>query len=117
MLFRSDVVTGSRVRAKVVKNKVAPPFTQAEFDIMYDSGISYEGDLVDLGSDSSVINKTGAWYSYGDVRLGQGRENAKLFLKDNPDVAEEIAQKIKSAKGLKLSSSGDETEAVEEAAE
>ena len=112
-----DVVTGSRVRAKVVKNKVAPPFTQAEFDIMYDSGISYEGDLVDLGSDSSVINKTGAWYSYGDVRLGQGRENAKLFLKDNPDVAEEIAQKIKSAKGLKLSSSGDETEAVEEAAE
>ncbi len=116
-----DTVSGSRVRAKVVKNKVAPPFTQAEFDIMYDSGISYEGDLVDLGSDNGVISKTGAWYSYGDVRLGQGRENAKVFLKDNVDMAEEIAHKIKEAKGLKPAATAEaeaeEVAVADEAAE
>lgn len=111
-----DVVTGSRVRGKVVKNKVAPPFTQAEFDIMYDSGISYEGDLVDIGSDCGVISKTGAWYSYGDVRLGQGRENAKQFLKENTDMAEEIAVKIREAKGIVSATEATEEAETEEAA-
>src|SRR5690606_31113980 len=77
-----DAVIGSHVRVKVVKNKVAPPFKQAEFDIMFDEGISHNGLLVDIGSDNGIIQKSGAWYSYGDQRIGQGRENAKLFLKD-----------------------------------
>ncbi|NIA21042.1 MAG: recombinase RecA [Anaerolineaceae bacterium] len=95
-----DRVVGSRTRCKVVKNKVAPPFTKAEFDIMYDSGISYEGDLVDLGVEIEVIAKSGAWFSYGDVRLGQGRENTKMFLKENPDLAAEIDHAIRVKKGL-----------------
>ncbi|MBN2583638.1 MAG: recombinase RecA [Planctomycetes bacterium] len=97
-----DQVTGSRTRVKVVKNKVAPPFTQAEFDIMYDSGISYEGDLVDLGVALNVIQKSGAWFSYGDVRLGQGRENTRQFLKENPDLAAEIDHAVRVKKGLIL---------------
>jgi recombination protein RecA len=105
-------VVGSRTRCKVVKNKVAPPFTQAEFDIMYDSGISYEGDLVDLGVDNGVIQKSGAWFSFNDVRLGQGRENTKLFLKDNQDLAQEvekaIREKIGFGGGTVSSSAGDE---------
>jgi len=96
----AEVVVGSRVRCKVVKNKVAPPFTQAEFDIMYDSGISYEGDLVDLGAELGVIEKQGAWYSFGATRLGQGRENTKMFLKENADVAREIEEAIRGKKGL-----------------
>jgi recombination protein RecA len=91
---------GNRVRARVVKNKIAPPFREAEFDIMFDSGISYEGDLVDLGSVSGVIQKSGAWFLFGDVRLGQGREQAKKFLKDNPDLCKEIRGKILTAKGF-----------------
>src|SRR5690554_6625301 len=79
-----DSVTGNRTRVKVVKNKVAPPFKEAEFDIMYGQGISLQGDLVDLGSEIGIIDKAGSWYSYGDERLGQGRENAKQFLIDNP---------------------------------
>jgi len=96
----ADRVVGSRTRCKVVKNKVAPPFTQAEFDIMYDSGISYEGDLVDLGAALGVVQKSGAWFSYGDVRLGQGRENTKIFLKENPDLTAEIDHAIRVKKGL-----------------
>jgi len=96
----AETVIGSRVRAKVVKNKVAPPFTQAEFDIMYDSGISYEGDLVDLGAELGAIEKQGAWYSFGPTRLGQGRENTKMFLKENPDIAREVDQAIRAKKGL-----------------
>jgi len=96
----ADRVVGSRTRCKVVKNKIAPPFTQAEFDIMYDSGISYEGDLVDLGADLGVVAKSGAWFSYGDVRLGQGRENTKTFLKENPDLASEIDHAIRVKKGM-----------------
>jgi recombination protein RecA len=108
-------VTGSRTRCKVVKNKVAPPFTQAEFDIMYDSGISYEGDLVDLGVDNHVIEKSGAWFSFKDVRLGQGRENTKLFLRDNADLAQEIEKAVREkigATGLVASSTaaGDDDE-------
>ncbi len=92
--------TGSRVRTRVVKNKIAPPFRDAEFDIMFDSGISYEGDLIDLGSSCGVIEKSGAWFNYGDARLGQGRENAKSFLKENPDLCNEIKNKILAAKGI-----------------
>lgn len=92
--------TGNRVRARVVKNKIAPPFRDAEFDIMFDSGISFEGDLIDLGSNCGVIEKSGAWFNYGSVRLGQGRENAKQFLKENPELRDEIKNKILVAKGF-----------------
>ncbi|AWV89020.1 recombinase RecA [Bradymonas sediminis] len=94
-------VTGNRTRVKVVKNKVAPPFREAEFDIMYGQGISLEGDLVDLGSQLNIIEKAGSWYSYGeDTRLGQGRENAKEFLRDNPEVLAEIEAKVREHLGV-----------------
>ncbi len=92
---------GSRVRARVVKNKIAPPFRDAEFDIMFDSGISYEGDLLDLGTTCDVVQRSGAWLNYGDVRLGQGRENAKKYLAENQDLCDEIKSRILVAKGLK----------------
>jgi recombination protein RecA len=85
---------GNRVRVRVVKNKVAPPFRKAEFDIMFDSGISTTGDMLDLAVEEEIIKKQGAWFSYGDVRLGQGRENSKKFLADNPDLIAEIKQKV-----------------------
>ncbi|MBI3834252.1 MAG: recombinase RecA [Planctomycetes bacterium] len=85
-----EIATGNHVKVKVVKNKVAAPFRESEFDIMFDSGISSEGDLMDMAVADNVVNKTGAWLSYKDVRLGQGRENVKQFLKDNPDLNEEI---------------------------
>ncbi|MBA7484851.1 Protein RecA [subsurface metagenome] len=91
---------GSRVRARVVKNKIAPPFRDTEFDIMFDSGISYEGDLLDLGAGCDVVQKSGAWLNYGDIRLGQGRENAKKYLTENKDLCEEIKNKILVTKGL-----------------
>ncbi len=91
---------GSRVRARVVKNKIAPPFRDAEFDIMFDSGISYEGDLLDLATNCNVVEKSGAWLNYGSMRLGQGRENAKKFLLENEDLCKEIKNKILVAKGL-----------------
>jgi len=84
----------------VVKNKIAPPFRDAEFDIMFDRGISYEGDLIDLAVAVNVVEKSGAWYNYGPMRLGQGRENSKQFLADNKDVAEEIRQAVLAAKGM-----------------
>ena len=95
-----DTNIGNRVRARVVKNKIAPPFRDAEFDIMFDEGISATGDLVDMAVVDDVINKSGAWFSYGDVRLGQGRENAKVFLKDNPDLAAEIRRAVLDKRGL-----------------
>ena len=95
-----DEITGSRVRVKVVKNKVAPPFRQAEFDIMFNEGISHAGLLVDLGVEAGVIDKSGAWYSYGKERIGQGRENAKLYLKDNTELAAEIEVKVKEHLGI-----------------
>ncbi|HEX2972404.1 MAG TPA: recombinase RecA [Tepidisphaeraceae bacterium] len=91
---------GARTRARVVKNKIAPPFRDAEFDIMFDRGISYEGDLVDLAALGNIVEKSGAWYTYKGTRLGQGRENAKQFLADNKDVAEEIRQAILASKGV-----------------
>ena len=99
MKEKEDVI-GSHVRVKVVKNKVAPPFKQAEFDIMYAEGISHTSLLVDIGAESGIIEKSGAWYSYGPQRIGQGRENAKLFLKDNPAVMAEIEEKVKAVLGV-----------------
>jgi len=91
-----DVTIGNRTKLKVVKNKVAPPFRLAEFDILYGEGISREGDLLDLGVAHKIIEKSGSWYSYGELRLGQGRENARLFLKDNPDLASEVDGKLRT---------------------
>jgi recombination protein RecA len=96
----NEVAVGNRTRARVVKNKIAPPFREAEFDIMFDRGISYEGDLVDLGVLAAVVDKSGAWFNFKNVRLGQGRENSKQFLTDNKQVAEDIRQAILQAKGL-----------------
>jgi len=91
-----DAIEGNRVRVKVVKNKVAPPFRQAEFDIMYGEGISKVGELVDLGVEHGIVNKSGSWFSYGETKLGQGRDGVKQLLKDNPELAEEIEAKIKA---------------------
>jgi recombination protein RecA len=95
-----EETTGSRVRVKVVKNKVAPPFRQAEFDMMYGAGISREGDLLDLASDRGLVAKSGAWYAYQEDRIGQGRENAKKYLKEHPDVAMAIEQQLRHTLGL-----------------
>ena len=95
-----DEVVGSRTKVKVVKNKVAPPFKAAEFDIGYGEGISKTGELIDLGVEHKVVEKSGAWFSYGDLRIGQGRENAKAFLRDNADVALEVENKIREKLGI-----------------
>ncbi|AEM78753.1 RecA protein [Thermoanaerobacter thermohydrosulfuricus] len=92
---QGNEIIGNRTRVKVVKNKIAPPFKQAEFDIMYGEGISREGSILDIGTSIDIIEKSGAWYSYGDIRLGQGRENAKQFLKENKEIADEIERKIR----------------------
>jgi len=97
---KEDVI-GSHVRVKVVKNKVAPPFKQAEFDIMYAEGISHTSLLVDIGAESGIIEKSGAWYSYNEQRIGQGRENAKMFLRDNPAMLTEIEARVKDVLGVK----------------
>ena len=94
-LKQGGEIVGSHTKVKVVKNKVAPPFKQAEFDIMFGTGISREGEILDLASDCSVVNKSGAWYSYNGERIGQGRENAKQFLKDNPEICAEIEKKVR----------------------
>jgi recombination protein RecA len=102
---------GNRTRVKVVKNKCAPPFKQAEFDIMFNEGISREGLLIDMGEETGIVDRAGAWYSYGeDVRLGQGRENSKTFLAENPEIAEEIETKIKRELGLLDDEAGEEGE-------
>ena len=98
---KGDEVVGSRTKARIVKNKVAPPFKEAEFDIVYDSGISLEGDIVDIGSESGIIEKSGTWFSYGKERLGQGREAAKETLKNNPALRDEIHSKILEKFNLK----------------
>ncbi|NOY53323.1 MAG: recombinase RecA [Deltaproteobacteria bacterium] len=94
-----DQVNGNRTRVKVVKNKVAPPFRKAEFDIMFNEGISREGDLIDLGVTHEIIKKSGAWYSYGETRIGQGRENVRTFLKENPDIQSEIKTQVEEKLG------------------
>ena len=109
-----EEVIGSQVRVKVVKNKVAPPFKQAEFDIMYAEGISHVGLLVDIGSEANIIEKSGAWYSYNGQRIGQGRENAKLFLKDNPVLQAEIEEKVKTVLGIRPIAGAPEQETADE---
>ena len=96
-----DVLVGNKTRAKIVKNKVAPPFKQADFDIMFNVGIDHYGIIVDLGVESDVIQKSGAWFSYGDVRLGQGRENAKAFLQENPELAAAVEERVKEVLGIR----------------
>jgi len=93
-------VVGQRVRAKIVKNKVAPPFRIAEFDMMHTDGISYEGDILDLGAEQKIVQRAGAWFRYGEMQLGQGKEKSRLFLKENPEITEEIKQKIFAAGGF-----------------
>ncbi|HEY7337516.1 MAG TPA: recombinase RecA [Bryobacteraceae bacterium] len=95
-----DTVTGNRTKVKIVKNKLAPPFREAEFDIIYGEGISKEGDLIDLGAAHNVVEKSGAWYSYKGERIGQGRENAKQFLKDNPDIRKKIDLELRKDLGM-----------------
>ena len=95
-----EEVIGNQTRVKVVKNKVAPPFRVVEFDILYGEGISKTGELIDLGVKAGVVDKSGSWYSYGDHRIGQGKENARTFLTENPDIANEIEGKIRAEAGL-----------------
>jgi recombination protein RecA len=95
-----DSVVGGRTRVKVVKNKVAPPFREAEFDVMYGEGISKEGDLLDLAVDKRIVDKSGTWFAFGGERLGQGRENVKQFLRDNPEIARQIEQKVRVELGM-----------------
>jgi recombination protein RecA len=97
---KGDEVTGNQTRVKVVKNKVAPPFKQCEFDILYNEGISHEGELIDIGVMHNIVDKSGAWYGYGKERIGQGKDNARQFLKDNPEMAAEIHDKIRVAMGI-----------------
>jgi len=98
---KGDEVIGSETRVKVVKNKVAPPFRQADFDILYGEGISREGEMIDMGVLYKVIEKSGAWYSYGSDRIGQGKDNVREFLKEHPDMSAEIEAKIRAAAGVK----------------
>ncbi len=105
-------VVGNRTKVKVVKNKMAPPFKEAEFDIMYGEGISTVGDLLDVGAESGIIDKSGAWYSYEGERIGQGRENVKGFLKDNPDICAAIDQRVRESVGIHKKS--EETQAADE---
>lgn len=93
-------MVGNRTRIKVVKNKIAPPFKEAEFDIMFGEGISKEGDILDLAANLGIVNKSGAWFAYQDAKIGQGRENAKKYLKENPQVRDEIEEKVREHYGL-----------------
>lgn len=107
-LKQGGEVIGNRTRVKVVKNKIAPPFKEAEFDIMFGQGISTEGDVLDLASELGIIVKSGAWYAYNDAKIGQGRENAKTYLKEHPEVMEEVEKKVRTHYGL---NGGEETDA------
>jgi recombination protein RecA len=112
-----EEIVGSRIKAKIVKNKVAPPFRVCEFDMMYTHGISREADLLDLAIVDKLVEKSGSWFNYGDLRLGQGRENVKLYLHDNPALADEIAAKVvasRTASGGAVSANGVADEVVEE---
>jgi recombination protein RecA len=113
-----DQVIGSRTRVRVVKNKVAPPFREAEFDIIYGKGVSNTGELIDIASNAGIVNKSGSWFSYGNDRLGQGRENAKQFLQDNPEIYNDVLAKVKLELGMKGATSADnETTDASEASE
>ena len=105
-----DTVIGNQTRVKVVKNKVAPPFRQAEFEILFGEGISFEGDLVELGVSSNIVTKTGSWYSFGEERIGQGKDNARIFLKENKDIRKKIEQSVRAHYGLPMPSAGTKPE-------
>jgi recombination protein RecA len=105
---KGEEVIGSETKVKVVKNKVAPPFKQATFDILYGEGISREGEVVDLGSELNIVDKSGAWYSYNGDRIGQGKDNAREYLRGNPAIALEIENKIRAAKGVSVRTEGAE---------
>ncbi len=105
-----DAVIGNQTRVKVVKNKVAPPFRQAEFEILFGEGISFEGDLVELGVSSNIVTKTGSWYSFGEERIGQGKDNARMFLKENKDIRKKIEQSVRAHYGLPMPSAGTKPE-------
>ncbi len=109
---KGDEILGNQTRVKVVKNKVAPPFRQTEFDILYNEGVSKQGELIDLGVELGIVEKSGAWYSYGADRIGQGRDNVREFLKENPDMADEIERQIRQKKNI-----GGESEEIEAAAD
>ena len=114
-LKQSGEVMGNRTRVKVVKNKIAPPFKEAEFDIMFGEGISAVGDILDLAANENIVNKSGAWYAYGGNKIGQGRENAKQYLKDNPEICNEIEAKVREHFGLQgTSESAQQPDAAEE---
>ena len=115
-LKQGDEMIGNRTRVRVVKNKVAPPFKQAEFDIMYGKGISKEGNILDVGVEADIVTKSGSWYSYGEHRLGQGRENAKDFFIENPEIALEIETKIRQHHGL-IEDNVESTEVIEDSVE
>jgi recombination protein RecA len=110
MLKEGEQVIGTRVRAKVVKNKVAPPFREAEFDLLFESGMSREGDILDVAADCGVVSRTGTWFSFGDLRLGQGRDNARVFLRENPEVFKQIRAKVLEIKKPKPAESPAATE-------
>ena len=110
-------MTGSETRVKVVKNKVAPPFRQCEFDIIYNEGISKEGELVDIGAENGIIEKTGSWFSYGKERIGQGKDNARQFVRDTREIAAEIENRIREKVVLANQSPAREDEAEEATAE
>ena len=115
---KGDEVIGNQTRVKVVKNKLAPPFRQCEFDILYNEGISKEGELVDMGVERNIVEKSGAWYSYNKERIGQGKDNARQFLKDNPAIAADIEKKIRATMAAPVAASGAEAdEALPEEAE
>ncbi len=109
-LKQGGEVVGNRTRIKVVKNKIAPPFREAEFDIMFGEGISREGDVLDLAANVGIINKSGAWYAYKDAKIGQGRENAKLYLKENPEIFEEVERKVREKYSLDSMAEAEETD-------
>ena len=115
-LKQGDQMIGNRTRVRVVKNKVAPPFKQAEFDIMYGTGISKEGNILDVGVTADIVNKSGSWYSYGEHKLGQGRENSKEFFKENPEIALEIENKIRIKYGL-IKEDVESTEVIDDSVE
>ena len=118
-LKQGDSVIGNRTKVKIAKNKVAPPFKTAEFDIMYGQGVSKEGDILDLAAEIDVINKSGAWYSYKETRIGQGRENAKIYLKEHPEQCREIEMEVRNyyhlpVDGEMIAVSEEETEEMTE---
>ncbi|EHT4787410.1 recombinase RecA [Campylobacter jejuni] len=113
-LKQNEEPIGNRVKVKVVKNKVAPPFRQAEFDVMFGEGLSREGELIDYGVKLDIVDKSGAWFSYKDKKLGQGRENSKAFLKENPEIADEVTKAIQNSMGIEGMISGSEDDEGEE---